>query len=100
MPEGDLPAGAALPPLQPVPVLAPGMIADPRLVVAIGVAGSIAAEEVHRLPFPLFPLDALPFCGWHDLCILVLGVACWPYGSSSVKSRAEEHVAAGTCAPL
>ena len=45
VPEGRLPKEHALPPLQPVPVQAPGMVADPRLALSIGVCGSIAAEE-------------------------------------------------------
>ena len=50
VPEGrQLPDSYAPPPLQPVPVPAPGMVADPRLALSIGVAGSIAVEEVHAL---------------------------------------------------
>lgn len=50
VPSGRVPPEAELPPLQPVPALAPGMVADPRLALTIGVSGSIASEQVQRLP--------------------------------------------------
>ncbi len=49
VPSGPVPPEAELPPLQPVPVLAPGMVADPRLALTIGVSGSIANAQVQRL---------------------------------------------------
>ena len=49
VPPGPVPPEAELPPLQPVPVLAPGMVADPRLALAIGVSGSIASAQVQCL---------------------------------------------------
>jgi hypothetical protein len=53
VPGGQLPDSNAPPPLQPVPVLAPGMVADPRLALSIGVAGSIATEQVYAVCFRL-----------------------------------------------
>ena len=52
VPSRPLPAGAELPPLQPVPALAPGMVADPRLALTIGISGSIATKQVPVLSCP------------------------------------------------
>ena len=94
VPEGPLPSGCALPPLQPVPVQAPGMVADPRLALSIGVCGSIAAEEAcltlvrvliglcakhrHLLPAPMAALRSL--------------LRAWPH-AQRLRLRSSQHFA-------